>query len=186
MPLTLNGSTGVLDGLMVSSANLTSDAVYLTAPAGAIAFVCQSTAPTGWIKANGAAISRTAYSALFTAIGTTFGAGNGSTTFNLPDLRGEFPRGWDDSRGVDSGRGLGSAQTDALQNITGSINEFYGGANVGGGGGAFASASSTNGAVGSNLSVTKASGYTFDASRVVRTASETRPRNTALLAIIKF
>lgn len=110
MPLTLNGSTGVLDGLMVSSANLTSDAVYLTAPAGAIAFVCQNTAPTGWIKANGATISRTAYSALFTAVGTTFGAGDGSTTFKLPDLRGYFPRGWDDAAGVDTGRSFGTSQ----------------------------------------------------------------------------
>ena len=70
----------------------------------------RSTAPAGWLKANGAAVSRTTYADLFAAIGTTFGAGDGSTTFNLPDLRGEFLRGWDDARGVDSGRTFGSWQ----------------------------------------------------------------------------
>ena len=70
-----------------------------------------NTAPTGWLKANGAAISRTAYAGLFAAIGTIAGEGDGSTTFNVPDVRGEFFRGWDDSRGVDMGRVLGSAQS---------------------------------------------------------------------------
>ena len=69
-----------------------------------------SAAPAGWIAADGSAISRTTYALLFSKIGTLFGAGNGTTTFNLPDLRGEFVRGWDNGRGVDSGRTLGSAQ----------------------------------------------------------------------------
>lgn len=77
---------------------------------GAVAFFARSTAPVGYLKANGAAVSRTAYSALFASVGTTFGAGDGATTFNLPDLRGEFLRGWDDGRGVDTGRVFGSAQ----------------------------------------------------------------------------
>ncbi|MOA08465.1 Phage Tail Collar Domain protein [compost metagenome] len=80
------------------------------APAGLVAHFARSTAPTGWLKANGAAISRTAYASLFAAIGTTFGGGDGFNTFNLPDLRGEFLRGWDDGRGLDAGRGLGSVQ----------------------------------------------------------------------------
>lgn len=78
--------------------------------AGQVAFYGMSSAPTGWLKANGAAVSRTTYAALFAAIGTTYGGGDGSTTFNLPDLRGEFPRGFDDGRGVDAGRSIGSAQ----------------------------------------------------------------------------
>jgi phage-related tail fiber protein len=77
---------------------------------GAVTFFARSTAPTGYIKANGAAVSRAAYSALFAAIGTTYGAGDGATTFNLPELRGEFVRAWDDGRGVDTWRALGSAQ----------------------------------------------------------------------------
>ena len=87
----------------------------------AVLYFAGQTAPVGWLKANGAAVSRTAYAALFAAIGTTYGAGDGSTTFNLPDLRGEFMRGWDDGRGIDHGRVLGSAQGDAIRNITGSI-----------------------------------------------------------------
>lgn len=79
--------------------------------AGAVQFFAMSTAPTGWMKANGAAVSRATYARLFGRVGTTFGAGDGSTTFNLPDLRGEFIRGWDDGRTVDSGRTFASVQT---------------------------------------------------------------------------
>jgi phage-related tail fiber protein len=88
-------------------------------PAGSVIHVAQSTAPSGYLKANGAAVSRTTYAALFAAIGTAFGAGDGSTTFNLPDLRGEFLRALDDGRGVDSGRTIGSAQasTRTLQKV---------------------------------------------------------------------
>ena len=77
---------------------------------GAVQMFARSTPPVGWLKANGAALSRTVYSNLFAAIGTAFGVGDGSTTFNIPDLRGEFIRTWDDSRGVDPGRAFGSAQ----------------------------------------------------------------------------
>lgn len=81
---------------------------------GQVATFAQSTAPTGWIKCNGAAVSRTLYPDLFAAIGTTYGAGNGSTTFNVPDMRGEFARGWDDGRGVDTGRAIGTAQSEMV------------------------------------------------------------------------
>lgn len=83
-------------------------------PAGAVTSFARNTAPTGWLKANGAAVSRITYATLFAAIGTTFGAGDGSTTFNLPDLRAEFVRGWDDGRGVDSGRAFGSNQQGSI------------------------------------------------------------------------
>jgi phage-related tail fiber protein len=79
--------------------------------AGAIGYFARTTAPTGWLKANGAAVSRTAYAALFASIGTTYGVGDGATTFNLPDARGEFFRALDDGRGIDTGRVLGSAQS---------------------------------------------------------------------------
>ena len=81
-------------------------------PAGTIILFASPTVPAGYLKANGALVSRTAYSALFAAIGTTFGAGDGSTTFALPDLRAYFPRGWDDGRGIDVGRVFGSTQQD--------------------------------------------------------------------------
>ena len=62
-------------------------------PSGMVAPFTMASAPTGWLICNDAAISRTTYSALFTAIGTTWGVGDGSTTFNVPDLRGAFLRG---------------------------------------------------------------------------------------------
>jgi microcystin-dependent protein len=81
------------------------------APTASVIYTAASTAPTGYLAADGSAVSRTTYANLFAAIGTTYGIGNGSSTFNLPDLRGEFIRGLDSGRGVDSGRTLGSAQS---------------------------------------------------------------------------
>ena len=62
-------------------------------PTGAIMPFAMNSAPSGWLAADGTAVSRTTYAALFAAIGTTYGAGTGGTTFNLPDLRGIFVRG---------------------------------------------------------------------------------------------
>jgi len=68
--------------------------------------------PAGWLLMNGAALSRTTYAALFGVIGTTWGQGDGATTFNLPDMRGEFARGVDMLRGADewAQRAVGSWQ----------------------------------------------------------------------------
>jgi microcystin-dependent protein len=147
-----------------------------TVPSGSVMTFAMNTAPTGWLKANGAAVSRTTYAALFTAIGTTFGVGDGSTTFNLPDLRGEFMRGWDDGRGIDSGRVFGSAQTD----------EFKGHTHTPLNGNSFL----TNTTVGSQGSFNYGSGSAVFTGTVSTTSSvggtETRPRNIALLACIKF
>ena len=155
-------------------------AVY--APPGMVAYFARNTAPSGWLKANGAAVSRTTYAALFAAIGTTYGAGDGSTTFNLPDLRAEFIRGWDDGRGVDSGRAFGSAQADAMQGhghentsfragSTGGTGEYLGANNVPGG-------ETRTGRITTPVS--------DGTNGTPRTASETRPRNIALLACIKY
>jgi microcystin-dependent protein len=127
----------------------------------------RNTAPTGWLKANGAAVSRTTYERLFNVIGTTYGVGDGSTTFNLPDLRGEFIRGWDDGRGVDTGRAFGSAQADELKSHNHSI-----GTALAGGSAFFLGNPDGNG---TRNRVTTSTG-----------GAETRPRNVALLACIKF
>ena len=80
-------------------------------PSGGVLAFARSSPPIGWLVANGAAVSRSQYIELFNAIGTTFGAGNGSTTFNLPNIQGAVVRGWNGSgTGVDSGRGFGSIQ----------------------------------------------------------------------------
>lgn len=139
-------------------------------PAGAVEYFALTTAPAGWLKANGAAISRTAYSALFAAIGTTFGVGDGGTTFNLPDLRGEFVRGWDDSRGIDSGRTFGSAQSDELKAHT---HQVYGFCGVSGGSNYVPEPFEESG--------DRSTGYTGSTG-----GTETRPRNIALLPCIKY
>jgi microcystin-dependent protein len=149
---------------------------------GSIVYVATSTAPTGYLKANGAAVSRTTYSALFATIGTTFGAGDGSTTFNLPDLRGEFLRGWDDSRGVDGGRTFGSAQVASVETHSHSTDGTNGSnphAVYNGSDGNFdyGRSGSSSAADADYKEGTKTGTYG---------ASETRPRNIALLACIKF
>ncbi|CAQ43912.1 phage tail protein [Stenotrophomonas maltophilia] len=78
-------------------------------PAGMVAHFPTGGPPPGWLRCNGADVSRTTYADLFAVIGTLFGSAN-DMTFRLPDLRGEFVRGWDDGRGVDGGRALGSLQ----------------------------------------------------------------------------
>ena len=81
-------------------------------PAGSVFTFATSTPPSGYLECNGAAVSRSTYASLFASISTTWGTGDGSSTFNLPDLRGQFIRGWDNSAGVDSGRSFASSQTD--------------------------------------------------------------------------
>lgn len=168
---------------------------------GEVAYFAMGSAPAGWIKCNGAAVSRTTYAALFLAVGTTYGAGDGATTFNLPDLRGEFVRGLDDGRGVDSGRVIGSAQADIMKGHThgaGTLSTSSSGSHAhntrnssgGSGGGSYAAAGVDN--VLPNTALTSSNG---DHSHTVNgntggidggSGSETRPRNVALLACIKF
>lgn len=105
-----NKSTGRAN-LDVYSKQEVIDLINNMQPAGEVAAFARNTAPDGWLVCNGQAVSRTTYARLFAAIGTTFGAGNGSSTFNIPDLRGEFIRGWDSGRGVDTGRSFGSQQS---------------------------------------------------------------------------
>ena len=136
-------------------------------PAGSIQYFAGSSAPDGYLKANGATISRTTYADLFTAIGTTFGVGDGSTTFGIPDLRGEFARGWDDARGVDSGRAFGSAQN-ATRINTVSASDYI-------------ADEVENSVSSSETRFAYSSPFTN-----IKSLGQVRPRNIALLAIIKF
>lgn len=136
---------------------------------GEVSFFARNTPPTGYLKANGALVSRTTYAALFAAIGTTWGAGDGSTTFALPDGRGEFFRGWDDGRGADSGRAFGSAQSDDFKSHAHGLpgNTLNG---------------SIDGSADWNTGITLVSTYSTSSAG----GAETRPRNLALLACIKY
>lgn len=83
------------------SGGLTAD-LRSVAPAGRVDWFAGSTPPAGWLACNGGTVSRTLYAALFAAIGVTYGAGDGATTFTLPDLRDDFIRGASGSRAVGS------------------------------------------------------------------------------------
>jgi microcystin-dependent protein len=137
---------------------------------GLIAFFAASTAPAGWLECNGSAVSRTTYADLFAEVGTDYGVGDGTTTFNLPDLRGEFIRGWDNGRGVDAARARGSAQAQAMQSHTHTTNLITGLTTTAGS----ANYGTTGGSNQFNTAAINATG-----------GAETRPRNVALLPCIK-
>lgn len=107
---------------------------------GRIGTFAMATPPAGWFRANGAAVSRTTYAALFAKIGTTYGAGDGVSTFNLPDPRGKFVRIWDDGRGIDVGRAFGSNQADEMRSHN------HSGSSAGAGGHTHGASSDTQGA----------------------------------------
>ena len=138
-------------------------------PVGAIITSACINAPVGYLRCNGAALSRTTYATLFSQIGTRFGAGNGSTTFNVPDLRGEFLRGWDNGRGVDSGRTLGSWQNHELKRHNHTVSAY------------------------DHLGAGATSYFYNESGQYLRTLStsftggnETRPRNVAVVFYIKY
>jgi microcystin-dependent protein len=141
-----------------------------------------ATIPAGWMLCDGAAVSRTGATAdLFAAIGTAWGSGNGSTTFNLPDMRGLFLRGVDGSAGKDpdtstrtasnpggnTGNAVGSVQGDELESHSHTISGVGSQALAGLG---LASLLSPGGA-----SATNATG-----------GQETRPKNAYVYYIIKL
>lgn len=147
--------------------------------AGTVKPWLQSAAPNGWIKCNGAAISRTLYVKLFNIIGTAYGVGDGNTTFNLPDFRGEFLRGLDDGRGVDSGRSLGSFQDHQMQSHNHLTTDRERRNGYGYGAGALLERSPADTYQGKLSSLFSEQGGTSN-------SAENRPRNQAALYIIKF
>jgi len=103
-----NKITGLGDGTVATDAAAYGQlAVWM--PAGIIAPYAGTTEPSGWLFCYGQAISRTTYATLFAAISTTYGSGDGSTTFNLPDLRGRVVAGQDDMGGSSANRLTGAS-----------------------------------------------------------------------------
>ena len=136
--------------------------------------------PEHCLMCDGSEISREAYSKLFAKYGTTYGEGDGSTTFNLPDYRGAFLRcigGNADSIGV--------LQGDAIRNITGRIYYVAHGRNRASyGDGAFRYAGGAD--IGNATDYGSTDIISFDASRVVPTAEENRPINYAVNVCVVF
>ncbi|MCD0493013.1 tail fiber protein [Chromobacterium violaceum] len=183
---------GIADGATATQVNA-------AAPAGMVAYFAMKDAPAGWLIADGRAVARKDYPALFAAIGGLYGNGDGSTTFGLPNLCGEFIRGWDYGRGVDTNRNFGTLQTDGIKDHkhAGLINSpygdnwnyIYGYKNNGptaatGGIGAFPGVQTLP-----QIAPVSHDGNPNNAIQTYITlnaSSETRPRNIALLACIKY
>lgn len=157
-----------------------------------------SNIPAGWMLCDGSEVSRSTYANLYNTIGVAWGTGNGSTTFNLPDLRGMFLRGLAgtdtvgdpdantrlaNAHGGNSGNNVGSYQGDAIRNITGSFNGPQAAAWTTSSG-AFYSITSNGAGADDNDNDNVI--YGFDASRVVPVASDNRPKNVAVNYIIKY
>jgi len=163
----------------------------LSIPVGAVFYFAANSAPTGYLTCDGSAISRTTYADLFAVVSTTFGIGDGSTTFNLPDLRGEFIRGFDAGKGTDSGRTFGSTQgqataaptapftTSAAANHTHTIPFAV---SSGGLGPTYPTISTGPGGL-TKISTDAAGGHSHT---ITGGDAETRPRNIALLPCIKY
>ena len=194
------GSAALKDhGTAADQVPLNSDLEPL--PAGMIMPYAGTAAPTGWLACDGSAVSRTTYADLFTAISTTWGVGDGSLTFNLPDLRGAFLRGTGahgtetDAGGTAfTGPAVGAYQDDQMQRITGgggsdtlwAPGSFFDNAT-----GVFSGSSSNSGArgnVGSNTSgiLDFDSANSPDARTSATTGGETRPFGAGVYYCIKI
>ena len=169
-------------------------------PAGSVFTFATTTVPSGYLECNGAAVSRSTYASLFSSISTTWGVGDGSSTFNLPDLRGQFVRGWDNSAGVDSGRSFASSQSDqnkehnhtaSTTSLTGGIRKISEGFQSGGSAtGVFTKTSDGNNSITGSSSTSPVGGVDFDGSHTHTIANdggtEVRVKNYALMYVIKF
>lgn len=155
---------------------------------GSVSWFPANSAPPGYLAADGSQVSRTSYPALWrfaqasgnivgdaswAANNGAFSTGDLSTTFRIPDLRGEFIRGWDNGRGVDAGRAIGSFQGDLLRDHT---HPYSNGSNNNGTGGY----SGTGNILNQNTNAATTGGVNGGLG-----GAETRPRNIALLACIK-
>ena len=198
--------------LQTDGSGVLSFSVVTGVPSGAVFCMAVATIPSGYLECNGQTVNRTTYAALFAVIGTQYGAGNGSTTFEVPDLRGEFIRGFDNGKGTDSGRSIGTAQAAAFgqhqhsvdlttsnKSLTGALS--HASATMAQNPGTASGVFSKTGNVAATGAPSGGSGSTsnlgFDASHdhtvtgntgnqgSTSNSNETRPRNIAMMYIIK-
>lgn len=170
---------------------------------GSVQAYMGTTAPAGWLMCDGSTVSRTTYANLYAVIGDKCGQGDGSTTFELPDLRGRFLRGWDNSAGNDpdagsriamdgntgaaTGDNVGSYQADAMQGHrhetggSGSKEFLY----TRGSGGVYSNPF-VAGSVVDRTTSPQLDPITDGSNGTPRTTSETRPANLAVAYIIKY
>jgi microcystin-dependent protein len=158
----------------------------IPSPAGSVMMYAGSSAPTGYLLCDGSAVSRTTYSALFTVIGSTYGSGDGSTTFNLPNTQGVFVRGAGSqtiSSIVHTGT-RGTTENDQFQGHFHSISNTYSLVTSGAGAGSNAQAGNSGSVV---INPQTIGSPTSDGSNgTPRNGLETRPANISMNYIIKF
>lgn len=143
----------------------------LLPPSAVMAFACL-VAPDGWLECDGSAVSRTIYANLFGECGSIYGAGDGSTTFNLPDYRGQFLRGYDHGKGVDTGRGMATYQADGIIDHTHSYN--------------FPGTATANAGTNDVVDLNTTSQVTGAVSSPNGGGTETRPKNWSVMFCIKY
>jgi microcystin-dependent protein len=173
--------TGSKVGSGINASNITAGTLPISVlpssekiPPGTVIAFAGTTIPTGWLLCDGTAVSRTiTYNSLFAAIGVSWGGGNGTTTFNLPDLRGQFLRG-NDSRSdaskvdPDAPRVAGSLQDDGFESHTHGV-------------------SSNNTGLGGNSPLSLSNGVSIGFVTTTSTGgAETRPKNASVNFIIKY
>ena len=161
-------------------------------PSGAIVPFGMTAVPNGWLVCGGQAVSRTTYSSLFAAIGTTWGTGDGSTTFNVPNFQGTFLRGWNSgATGYDPSRTFASYQPDTYLNHThaatstdaGHTHPFiYSGPNANGGGDGWLVNTGYNATINTK---TGTANVTTTISDSTTGGTETTPKNYAVQYCIK-
>jgi len=157
-------------------------------PVGAVLSFPMGVVPAGYLELDGSVQSIATYPDLAAYLGTKFNKGDeGAGNFRLPESRGEFLRGWDHGRGVDAGREIGSYQLDSLQNITGqyAANNGVQLAATGTVGGVFSATATGGTQLPAGTASTGVINMSFDASKVARTSTETRPRNLTVMWCIK-
>lgn len=173
------------------TADIIADGAVQGVDTGTIAAFGVTTAPSGYLKCNGAAVSRTTYADLYAVIGTTFGTGDGSTTFNVPDLRGVWVRGLDDGRGKDSNRTLSNTvQADGIPRMRGGFSNNHGSnrlneQDVSGFTNPFDGKSSSSWRQTIESSSGNFARMEFDSARVITATSDVQVENIALLYCIK-
>lgn len=169
MQLDSGSLTSAMNGqnVFVSILSASNQSIITIPPGFLMMYAAASVPGGGFLWCNGQAVSRTTYPRLFAVISTTWGTGDGSTTFNVPDFRGEFIRGFDGGRGVDVGRVFAAAQAQAIQahthtqtgqTVQGGVSWFHNGS------GSLDFANANTGSTG---------------------GTETRPRNNTAYVVIK-
>jgi microcystin-dependent protein len=143
----------------------------IAVPAGAVMAFAMNSAPSGWLAADGSDVNRTTYAALFSAISTTYGAGDGSTTFALPDLRGYFVRGSGTNSDATAAGTFGAKQADAFKEHAHTLTNIL--------------AYNVNASVGTGGTAALVS-TSLAGSTNLQGGTETRPKNIAMLYCIKF